>query len=547
MNIKKTSGFSLIELSIVLVIIGLLVGGFFAGLETQQKRQRLEITESRVADFQKKMTEYLQDIPDDTAADKEYTRWNPTNTIRFSDAVHYPCPARPDLTPTDPGFGLEERVPGTDRCRVVGGIVRVTGTAGGNVYIGAMPAVTLGLGGEHMKDGYNNKYTYAVSETVSDGMALRTDPTLRGSIIIRDGTGTTVSSNAEFFLTSHGESKTGAYPFGGTARVGCTAGTAEFENCNDTNAIFVASSTVSEGGTASQFYDDRAVFTLTNVDDTNSWWDLIPSSTTDIYNLNTGSVVVGTSTPPTPTAKFHVEGTGAVRGNTNIGTAATPASNPRLYVDGNTEMENYLRVRNGISIGRNSTIAGSTSLAIGSSSSISARSSLSMAIGTNSIVDVPNGNGFALGWASHALGSHGYAFGPYTEATAWGTYAFGDGARALNNWSMAFSAGGPGAAARAHDGPAVDSYATMGFFLGENRGLVANQSYSFIINSSWTSGPTVGINTTTPRTTLDVNGDIKLSMHPRACNSTTSGTLRYTGSNLQLCDGARWRTVILSP
>lgn len=548
MTKRNIRGFSLIELSIVMIIIGLLVGSAFQALEIYQKRQKLATTQEKIGDIQKKLAEYIQDIPDDAAVDKTYTLWNPTNPSRFSDAVHYPCPARPDLTPGAAGFGLEERVPGTDRCRVVGGIIRVPGVDGRSVYIGAVPAVTLGLGGEYVKDGYNSKLTYAVSERISDGMALRTDPTFRGSISVQDGSGTPITTNAEFFMTSHGESKSGAYPFSGSARTGCIAGTMDFENCDDSNATFVSRSEISESSVASQFYDDRSVFTLVSVEDSTSWWDITPSNTANIYNLNTGSVVIGTDTPAT-TARLHLEGTAALRDNVAIGTTATPPTNPRLYVDGRTEVDGFLRARAGISVGTSNTNnSGVSSIAVGSSSNISARSVLSLAIGHRAIVDVPNGNGFALGWDSQALGSHGYAFGPYTQATAWGTYAFGDGARALNNWSMAFVAGGPGAAPRAHDGPAVDAYGTIGFFMGEQRGVVANQAQTFIIQKEWADQPTVGINTTTPRATLDVNGDIKLSMRPRACDATTRGTLRYDGTNLQFCDGsAPWRNVRIDP
>jgi hypothetical protein len=56
----------------------------------------------------------------------------------------------------------------------------------------------------------------------------------------------------------------------------------------------------------------------------------------------------------------------------------------------------------------------------------------------------------------------------------------------------------------------------------------------------------VGLGTTAPLATLDVSlGEVKIGSTGTQCKKELGGTLRYTNSKLQLCDGASWRNVSL--
>lgn len=55
----------------------------------------------------------------------------------------------------------------------------------------------------------------------------------------------------------------------------------------------------------------------------------------------------------------------------------------------------------------------------------------------------------------------------------------------------------------------------------------------------------IGIGITNPTTKLDVSGGIKFANDANACVATKAGTIRYTGANLQFCDGTVWQNINL--
>ena len=50
----------------------------------------------------------------------------------------------------------------------------------------------------------------------------------------------------------------------------------------------------------------------------------------------------------------------------------------------------------------------------------------------------------------------------------------------------------------------------------------------------------VGILTSTPRTALDVSGGLRIGMESSPCSSVLAGTIRYTGGNVEYCNGTTW-------
>lgn len=50
----------------------------------------------------------------------------------------------------------------------------------------------------------------------------------------------------------------------------------------------------------------------------------------------------------------------------------------------------------------------------------------------------------------------------------------------------------------------------------------------------------VGINTSTPRTALDVSGGLRIGAEPATCSVTLAGTLRYESGNIEYCNGISW-------
>lgn len=56
------------------------------------------------------------------------------------------------------------------------------------------------------------------------------------------------------------------------------------------------------------------------------------------------------------------------------------------------------------------------------------------------------------------------------------------------------------------------------------------------------TGTNVGIGTTSPASTLDVNGGVRVANDPAACSSAKAGTLKYTGGSpaYSYCNGSTW-------
>ena len=57
----------------------------------------------------------------------------------------------------------------------------------------------------------------------------------------------------------------------------------------------------------------------------------------------------------------------------------------------------------------------------------------------------------------------------------------------------------------------------------------------------------LGIKTTTPSTALDVNASIRVGQDTGPCNADRSGALRWSGSQIEVCDGATWAAIYTPP
>ena len=67
---------------------------------------------------------------------------------------------------------------------------------------------------------------------------------------------------------------------------------------------------------------------------------------------------------------------------------------------------------------------------------------------------------------------------------------------------------------------------------------------SWVLNSSniYNAGGNVGIGTTSTGAKLDVNGGVKVADDAGECNASKAGTIRWTGTNFQGCNGTTWIT-----
>lgn len=192
---NKHRGFSLLEMSVVVVIAGLLLGGLLTSVAGLQARQREAGTEQQLEEIREALGTFA-------ALNRRL-----------------PCPANPATAATATGAGTE-RVP------------NATGCTGGNH--GVLPWATLGLA---QGDGWGRRFTYRVSATFArSGVAITLAST--GDNIVRNLAGVDLATQVPVVIISHGANARGSFGPTGAASAGGTD-PSELEN-SDADALFVS-------------------------------------------------------------------------------------------------------------------------------------------------------------------------------------------------------------------------------------------------------------------------------------------------------------------
>lgn len=188
-------GFTLVEIAIVLVIVGLLLGGLLMPLSAQ-------VEQRRISETQKTLDEIKEAL------------------IGFAVANKYlPCPADPTLASGTAGAG-QARPFAAGAC------------AGGNG--GVLPWATLGV---NETDAWGNRYTYRVTVGFADTTTFFTLSSSGDSTIRITSGGTSVASTIPAVIVSHGKNGSGAYNTAGT-QLTVSTDADEVENSNnDTNFV----------------------------------------------------------------------------------------------------------------------------------------------------------------------------------------------------------------------------------------------------------------------------------------------------------------------
>ncbi len=220
----KRTGFSLIELSVVLVVTSLMLG---FGLQAVQSTGSVDcnaITKQQVVTVQ-------------AAVEKFVKSHN-----------YYPKPAGRGWKITDPQFGRSDTsgAPSFD--------------TNNGVLLGALPFQTLGLPASFAADCWGNKFTYAVTANLTSTTQAVYNAA-NGSIQINSAPGTPVMTSAAYAVISHGaDGNGGAKKNGGTNHTwNCTAGHADSQNCSATNVVLAAAFNNGKNAGAG-FFDDYVVY-----------------------------------------------------------------------------------------------------------------------------------------------------------------------------------------------------------------------------------------------------------------------------------------------
>ncbi|NDF12823.1 MAG: hypothetical protein EB060_08460, partial [Proteobacteria bacterium] len=200
-NIRADSGFSIIELSIILVVLAFVLTNMLLITENKRETTRSIDTYQKMDRLQETLTQYVKA------------------------KGHYPCPAdgRARINTDTYGRGLGT---GTGTCQTMEenpalGIFRVKDTAYANGFndmvIGVVPTVDLALPSTYGVDQWGSRITYGVIQrfTKKGDYAATMDGDIK--ILNEDGT---LNSKSAYVLVSHGPNAVGAWPFAGGTNAG---------------------------------------------------------------------------------------------------------------------------------------------------------------------------------------------------------------------------------------------------------------------------------------------------------------------------------------
>lgn len=279
---RDEAGFSLIELSIVLIIIGLLATPLI------QEYGRYINNKHR----------------DDTAIS---IRTIDAALAAFQEANgRYVCPSDRSIPFGQPGHGFEDCDKFDDisagECGGDGGLPGYCIAAGvgapGDVYIGGVPYATLGIPFKETLDGWSNSITYAVTAAMARSEPATFDP---GVSAVRVRSELQLPTEGDLFhglLVSAGDNGAGAFNIQGQQNP-CVMAYAESENCNNDSVFMTSLRTEVQGP---NYYDDTI---RPRRWDNASIWAYEMGSDSNIYSVNSGNVGIGV---PSPTARLDISG-----------------------------------------------------------------------------------------------------------------------------------------------------------------------------------------------------------------------------------------------
>lgn len=215
---RPESGYSLIEIAISMMIVGVLLAGGASAYNVYKKDQVITVTSRNVAS----MTEAI-------------------NSYRALYGT-YPCPAPIDAPRNSPNYGKPDCATATAPGTCSNGICiqRSPDPLKGNVRIGALPFRILNIDDEETYDGYGSRLYYAVTENLT---VLATYKETGGGIDLINDSGVSVvnpAASIRYLIFSTGANQAGGYSRDGVEIQPCIPSQKDGSNCdfNQVDAVF---------------------------------------------------------------------------------------------------------------------------------------------------------------------------------------------------------------------------------------------------------------------------------------------------------------------
>ncbi|MDX2113471.1 MAG: prepilin-type N-terminal cleavage/methylation domain-containing protein [Alphaproteobacteria bacterium] len=234
----SSRGFTLLELSVVLLVLSLMLGGLLAVMtqetrisKTEELKQKMDAIEYALVSYSKR-----------------------------SDTQRLPCPANPTLAVGHVDFGFA----GNPNCKTgTGNRALPTALSDSAIAIGTVPVRTIGLPDEYAFDPWGNRFSYAVSISITHANALAVYPVTFpdvNSIVVESVSGFPIG-NFSVVIISHGPNGYGAFTRTGVRRNVTTADVNEISNSAWDGSDDALSNTLISG------HDSNSSLTMTGFDD----------------------------------------------------------------------------------------------------------------------------------------------------------------------------------------------------------------------------------------------------------------------------------------
>lgn len=346
-NSKKQSGFSLIEVSIILIIAGLLLSGIFkikSIIDSEQKRLKYYAS---VQDIGSALEDFVVNngyypLPASLTANINSSAYG--KPIDVADLPSFPSQCNP-VSPIENGV----------YCRKSSRDLPIDGNSGpGNsveetILIGAVPSNVLGFNNLESLDIYNRKFTYAISRSLTDPATFNDNYGLIRVLSNETSDNALGLNNNHYVVLSHGENQSGSYHQNGTpSSVSCsTLSSMEKSNCEISNTFRVATTGTEDDSsnlnvnlleakieTASTYYDDAVFFKNSFTKD--KW-----------TRKGTGNVIM-TADNDNDNAKILIgrkDYVGGLPSGTNYWSWNDEFERPQVWVEGNVRSKDLLATR----------------------------------------------------------------------------------------------------------------------------------------------------------------------------------------------------------
>lgn len=229
---KNNAGFSLIEITVVVVIGGLLMTAFADMALNAQKEAKIKVTKERLE-----------------AVDEALRNYSLTN-------YRLPCVARRTDPADTANYAVE--IGNCNAAVVAGQSFRVAPFGAGThrIRIGTVPTRTLNLPDTFGYDAWGARFLYAVNELDTNTSTYGSSPNSSIEIVDRNNNAVvTPPGSIRYLVLSHGGDKEGGLNTNGVQINPCAAAELDGENCDNNDSRFRTTTIVSDATTSQQFDD----------------------------------------------------------------------------------------------------------------------------------------------------------------------------------------------------------------------------------------------------------------------------------------------------